>query len=296
MKVLKVKLKKFTKFFTVKKKTLISVSHVNKVMIALYKNKNIVNYVKRSLRGEMRYLYILQSMLINKFKFKSIYLPRLRYIIENVYNKKVEFNFVNQKYFYLNSDILLQILAIKLRKRKNVVKVLSTALRGVSTFKLKKLEVLRGATAKYLLDDNKNNKQLTTIVNAIENYNTDTINNKLKECFFINKQRLVFSDLYDKKRVCSYVGLEDAVINTLKHKSLSGIRLEASGRLTRRITAARSIYKVKYLGNLRNLESSYIGRSATILRGNLRSNLQFSKIKSKTRIGSFGLKGWINGI
>jgi hypothetical protein len=32
-----------------------------------------------------------------------------------------------------------------------------------------------------------------------------------------------------------------------------------------------------------------------MLRGNLRSNLQYSKLKSKTRIGSFGIKGWVSG-
>jgi hypothetical protein len=32
-----------------------------------------------------------------------------------------------------------------------------------------------------------------------------------------------------------------------------------------------------------------------LLKGNLKSNVQFTKLSSKTRIGSFGIKGWISG-
>jgi hypothetical protein len=33
-----------------------------------------------------------------------------------------------------------------------------------------------------------------------------------------------------------------------------------------------------------------------MLRGNLGSNVQYTNLKSKTLIGSFGLKGWISSI
>jgi hypothetical protein len=71
--------------------------------------------------------------------------------------------------------------------------------------------------------------------------------------------------------------------------------MEASGRLTRRYTASRSISKLRYKGNLLNIDSSYRGLSSVLLKGNLKSNLQYTKLKSKTRIGSFGLKGWVSG-
>jgi len=73
------------------------------------------------------------------------------------------------------------------------------------------------------------------------------------------------------------------------------VRLEASGRLTRRYTASRSVSKIRYKGNLVNVDSSYNGLSTVILKGNLRPNLQYSKLKSKTRIGSFSLKGSVSG-
>jgi ribosomal protein S3 len=32
-----------------------------------------------------------------------------------------------------------------------------------------------------------------------------------------------------------------------------------------------------------------------LLKGNLKSNIQYTKSKSKTRIGSFGIKSWVSG-
>ena len=45
---------------------------------------------------------------------------------------------------------------------------------------------------------------------------------------------------------------------------------------------------------MKNIDSSYKGYLQLLLRGKLRSNLQYSKLKSKTRIGSFGVKGWVS--
>jgi hypothetical protein len=35
------------------------------------------------------------------------------------------------------------------------------------------------------------------------------------------------------------------VLNSIKHKEMAGARLEAKGRLTRRFTASRSVFKIK---------------------------------------------------
>jgi hypothetical protein len=72
---------------------------------------------------------------------------------------------------------------------------------------------------------------------------------------------------------------------------VTGFRLEARGRLTKRYTASRSLLKVKYKGNLLNIDSSLKGLSSVLLKGNLNSNLQHTKLASKSRIGSFGIKG-----
>jgi hypothetical protein len=75
---------------------------------------------------------------------------------------------------------------------------------------------------------------------------------------------------------------------------MAGVRLEARGRLTRRFTASRSVFKVKWKGSIKNLDSSYKNLSSVILRGHAKSNIQYTIINSKTRNGAFGLKGWIS--
>ena len=62
---------------------------------------------------------------------------------------------------------------------------------------------------------------------------------------------------------------------------MTGFRLEAKGRLTRRYTASRSVTKIRYKGNLLNIDSSYKGLSTIILKGNLKSNLQYTKSNLK---------------
>jgi hypothetical protein len=81
------------------------------------------------------------------------------------------------------------------------------------------------------------------------------------------------------------------IINVIKQQVVSGVRFETSGRLTRRLTAMRAIFKYRYIGSLKNLRSTLNNKSSTILRGCLKSNSQYTIINSKTRNGSFGLKG-----
>ena len=83
-------------------------------------------------------------------------------------------------------------------------------------------------------------------------------------------------------------------INNIKQQVVSGVRFEASGRLTRRLTAMRAVFKYRYAGSLKNIRSSFNNESATMLRGYLKSNLQHSLINSQTRNGTFGLKSWLS--
>ena len=84
------------------------------------------------------------------------------------------------------------------------------------------------------------------------------------------------------------------LLNTIEDKYVAAIRLHLSGRLTRRFVAARSISKKRYKGSLKNIDSSIKGLSSVMLRGHVKSNLQYTKLSSKRRIGSFGIKGWIS--
>lgn len=87
---------------------------------------------------------------------------------------------------------------------------------------------------------------------------------------------------------------KNSIINTIKQQVVSGVRFEASGRLTRRLTAMRAVFKYKYVGSLKNIRSSFNTKSSTMLRGYVKSNSQYTLINSKTRNGTFGLKGWVS--
>ena len=76
---------------------------------------------------------------------------------------------------------------------------------------------------------------------------------------------------------------------------MGGIRLEAKGRLTKRYRADRALFKVKWKGGLKNIDSSYKGLSSVNLRGFIRPNVEYSIHTSKRRIGAFAVKGWISG-
>jgi hypothetical protein len=70
---------------------------------------------------EKRYLenlYKLQYLLkFNNVKFEKPFILNLTRIVEELYNKKVEFNIVNLKKVYLNSDIFTQAIVLKLKNK-----------------------------------------------------------------------------------------------------------------------------------------------------------------------------------
>ena len=53
----------------------------------------------------------------------------------------------------------------------------------------------------------------------------------------------------------------------------------------------RAVFKYRYTGSLKDLPSSLNSKSATTLKGCIKSNAQYTVINSKTRNGTFGLKG-----
>ena len=98
-----------------------------------------------------------------------------------------------------------------------------------------------------------------------------------------------FSSIFSRS-----LSLDTYVLRNLKHRKMAGIRVEAKGRLTRRFTAARSVFKMKWKGCLKNVDSSFKGLSAIMLRGDVKSNIQYSLLNSKNRNGAFGVKGWVS--
>lgn len=225
-------------------------SNGSAIDLGKYVNNFYKKYAKKSYIYIKTFFFYKQLMYINKVKYNYTYLKHLKNFLEKLFNKNVEFNLVNIKRFYLNSDILSESITLKLTKNRR-----------------KMLRYMKNIRKKVKI----NRKNILLIKPVRENIFKESINidNNL------TKKNLVFS--------------------ALKYKDVTGFRLEARGRLTRRYTASRSVTKIRYKGNLLNMDSSHRGLSTILLKGNLRSNLQYTKLKSKTRIGSFGIKGWVSG-
>jgi hypothetical protein len=76
---------------------------------------------------------------------------------------------------------------------------------------------------------------------------------------------------------------------------MGGLKLEIKGRLTKRYRADKAIYRLKWVGGLKNLESSFNGLKSMVYRGYTKPNVTYSFIRSKRRIGAFATKGWVSG-
>jgi hypothetical protein len=214
-------------------------------VISNYVNKFYKKYNRRYLKRLFLYTYYRRLIFINKSRFNYTYLQYIKNKLQNIFNKNVEFNFINLKYFYLDSNILSETILLKIKKnRRRLIKHLSNLHLKV---RIKKRINVLGIQRK---------------------------DNKKEKIFLYNKDLLYKS-----------------ILKNLKYKHLAGFRLEAKGRLNKRYTAARSIKKVKYKGGLLNIDSSYRGLSTILLRNSLNSNLQYTKLNTTTRIGTFGLKG-----
>jgi len=235
------------------------------------------NYIKKALKRLKFYMFYKQLLYINQNKFNYSYLQGLMYLIKKIFNKNVELNLINLKYFYFNSDIFSQPLVLKLRKKRNLLRYLKACVRKVKIRKTN--EIINN----YFFDLN----ELSKVKNV------DILNNLLLNLLKQNEKNYTNNTVVKNKygfNILKYI-----ILNNIKYKRVSGVRLEAAGRLTKRYTASRSRYKVIYKGNLENTLSSVKGYSSVLLRGNFKPNLQYTKLNSKSRIGSFGVKGWVSG-
>lgn len=221
---------------------------------------------------------------LNKSKFEDDFIIKLKRIVGKIYNKEVEFNIVNLKTLHFNSDIFTDVIATKLKSRKNnLLNVLKSSLYLVKLPTVNKIQEKYGKVDKFSLDHLKN-LRVNSVINKY-NVNKDTLDQLLLD--------ILPSSTFNENSADTYKPL-DIVLNSLKNKDMAGVRLEAKGRLTRRFTASRSVFKVKWKGSIKNLDSSYKKLSSVILRGHAKSNVQYTLINSKTRNGAFGLKGWIS--
>jgi hypothetical protein len=128
----------------------------------------------------------------------------------------------------------------------------------------------------------------------INRFYSDLLNvNNLDNVFIKKDSDLLINDNIplNKDLICKPTSYKSRIIFFyLKHKIISGIKLQGTGRLTRRLTASRSISKSMSKGSLKNKVSSYNGLSTVVLRGYVKSNLQYININSYNRIGAYGIK------
>lgn len=223
-------------------------------------NLSLIKKLNKKLLKRFRYcLYYKQLIYINKLKFNNFYLQGLTNLIKKIYKKNIEFNLINLKSFFVNSDILIQPLKYKLRKKRKLLKYLKNLMKKI---KVQSCTDIQSKSKfffdKLLLVDEKN------------------IINKLFDDFLKDKINL------NIKRI---------ILNNIKFKKLTGVRISTAGRLTRRYTASRAQSRIKYQGNLKNIYASVKGDSYVLLRSKMQPNLDYKRLSSKSRIGSFGIKG-----
>lgn len=249
-------------------------------------------YKKKANRKYLKNLYRLRYLLkFNSVKFEKPFVTRLIHLLEKLYNKKIELNIVNLNKMHLNSDILTQAIVLKLKNKKNkFYKIFRSSLNKVKIPNIDRLneKIDQSNRKNYFI-----NKIRNVYINNMFSSKTDKGDslNKLLLNYFPSGNSLEIEDLYNVKRDIS---LKDYVFRYLKHFRLGGVRLEAKGRLSKRFTASRSVFKLNWKGGLKNVDSSFKGLSTVMLRGDNKSNVEYSMLKSKYRIGAFGIKGWVS--
>ena len=290
----------------------------------IYQINFIKNFISRVLRKEIIHTYFEQMLAFNKIKFEKKYVLLLANKINKIYNKSVEFNFVNLKYLYLDDYIFSTAFITKIKKLSKIKKSFMIALKKfLNMFQIapvKPGDIYNEMYNKEMIIQNSNisnfsykalkNKLLASIDN-IEHINQIKLNTGMLDKFISTNSvkqpnQLNNYDILDKA-VRNFLPKLDSnwdktdnykmvqVFKSTKHKFLNGVRIEIAGRLTKRRSAARSIFKIRNKGNIRNRDSSDKGLSTVMFRGYAKSNLQNNKLYSKVRGGSFGFKGWLSG-
>lgn len=246
-------------------------------------NKWVKILLKRQFRLLRKYKFKLN---LNKYKFEEKFLYKLSNIISKIYNKQIEFNIVNLKKIVFNTDLFTEISTKKIQKRNTrVSKIIHIMLNKANLPRVNRIE----ETARIVKSVDYNlveNKYRTLNISDIlsGNLNLDKLLNKL------------YTSVVNSKYLPEVKAkLNDLVFNSIKYKNMGGIRMEVKGRLTPRYRADRSVFKLRWKGGLKNIDSSYKGLSVRKNRGHLNPNVGYSMFTSKRRVGAFAVKGWMSG-
>lgn len=246
---------------------------VNIIYILKYK-KHYILYIKYLLKKYKKYkkLFFLKRILIKlkfiNYKYNIFNFSGIKNVLNKIYSKKIELNIINLKYIYLDSNILTEAVGAKLKNRK--ANLLKNIIKSTTYIKIPDVNKYKQLKKGYILNK--------------DNISVITNNNR----FFKNDIGTIKDSIYiylDKLNIALY---------KLNYKTIKGIKIQASGRLTKRLTALRSVSKFKQKGNLKNVYSSYNKLSTVVLIGYIKCNLQYIKKNYNNRNGSYGIKTYIS--
>jgi hypothetical protein len=228
----------------------------NNKLIIINTLRNLI--LNNTLRDINIYKYFISMLYLNILKYNINNMLGLINILNKIYNKSVNLNIKNLKYLYLDNSILANAIVRKVNDRKKrVLRVMK-----------KVLKLLKIPTNKKEIVDYNDIKKEIEEPNVFENV---TLNYEFNN--YINDYTSeAFDDLNDKY--------------------LINLRLHGKGRLTRRLTASRSILKRRNITILK--KDNLTKKSDVKLLGYKYSNIQYLNINSYTRNGSFGLKSWLS--
>jgi hypothetical protein len=276
-----------------------------KVMFKKFSKGHYSRYLSKLWKEKALFKSNYTKFMVNRFKF-SKFLPNLKVLISKFYNKKVELNIINLKHSYLNTEIYTDTIALKLRKRMSLVKVIRRAL----YLPKKPLDYVDRTRMNIDYDVNKLSRFNIyksvkfinlNIKNKLYDISLQKVLNKMYPRSLVNSSNNIPVTSYKKSSERISPSKLKNILNIIKYKTISGVRLEGAGRLTRRYTASRAVYKFRYRGSLRNIDYSrrieFLRRSmpTVMLRNQVKANAQYSLDSKKRRIGTFGIKGWISG-
>jgi hypothetical protein len=224
--------------------------------INLYNNIILVLKSKLDLINNKLYLYkyYTSKLFLNNSKFNLSNMLILRKILSSILMKKIIFNVTNIKYFHLNNDILLETITRKLNSNRKS-SVLTLIRKGLRFAKIAKLH--------FLLK-----------VKKLDNYFFEEIRGNYSNILKLKDETKSMFSVFSK-------GVNNHVV---------GLRLEASGRLTKRLIASRAIKKIKYKGSLNNIYSSVNKNSVINFKGFEKSNISYSNKNTYNLLGSYGIK------
>jgi ribosomal protein S3 len=303
--------------FLVNTHSFIDSSLMNKM--SLLEKTFITRCVKNLLLREKFILRRKKKFFLNKFKFNSVNIEALKRILERVYDyKKIDLNIINLNSPIYNSEIFIQKLVLPLSKRKVPKKAIFRSLRDLKAPLTKRLEymdmkpeafTLGNLSVKSLLNSHyfyskafiKNNLRDHLGKDLDLSPKTNTIYHEVTKLYKISgdKLNLILKSYFNKgytnlKEEVSERNAEKHMLDNTKYKNVIGIRVKASGRLSKRIIAARSVNFIRNKGPVKSLEASYKNISVPLIRDKLPANIQYSSIGDNCAIGSFGVKGWVS--